>query len=88
MCLKSDSCECASNLPDWPGASDVYSKLYRRLERMARGGHVEVTWFRGRARCRSSVDMDRIVKALDRGDEEELKGILVHGIGDHEPRGY
>jgi hypothetical protein len=62
-----------SNLPSWPGASVVYSRCYRLLGRMARNGHVA----RRRGRCVTSAEMDTIIDALNRGDEEYLKGILL-----------
>ncbi len=61
------------NLPDWPKASVVYSRCYRLLERMAASGHVE----KRRGRCYPSPEMDRLIEALNKGEEEYLKGILL-----------
>lgn len=66
-----------SNLPKWPGASEVYSKAYRILEATARAGHVTQTKVRGKVTCHVSEDMDRLIKALGRGDEEEIKGLVL-----------
>lgn len=48
------------NLPNWRGASAVYSKAYRILERMAQGG-----------------DKDTLIDALNKGNEEQIKGLLL-----------
>lgn len=61
------------NLPAWPGASACYSKAYRILAAM---GLRE-----GRA---LSFDRVRLIEALDRGDEEEIKGLLLMGHVYHE----
>jgi len=57
------------NLPSWPGASHCYKRAYRMLENMALHGHV-------RYRTPSS-EMDDLIEALDRGDEEKIKGLLM-----------
>ena len=60
-------------LPEWPGASHCYSKAYRILEAMAKRGGVRET-FLG---CMPSRDMDRLIEALNEGNEEEIKGLLL-----------
>jgi len=74
-----------SNLPNWPSASAVYSKAYRVLERMAERGHATpgstyktrtgktVTVTQGHV----SDDMARLIDALNAGDEETIKGLLL-----------
>lgn len=63
----------SSNLPNWPGASEVYSRAYKVLENMAGRGHVTVL---GR-RSHVSDDMNKLIFALNRGDEEVIKGLLL-----------
>ena len=67
------------NLPDWPGASVVYSRMYRILEHMARTGHVTINRARGRTWCTPSAEMMAATAALDRGDEEACKAF----VGEH-----
>lgn len=74
-------------LPDWPGASEVYSRAYRTLEHMAQHGHVKVGRYQpvgrgldgktimGRQRV-VSEEMDELIQALDSGDEETIKAIM------------
>lgn len=57
-------CEGCSNLPEWASASAVYSKAYRVLESMA-------------LRHASMDDRRRLIEALDKGDEEVIKGLLL-----------
>ena len=65
-----------SNLPAWPGASKVYSKAYRVLERMSR--NTKVNYHRGRYICDGpSDDMQALIDALNEGDEERIKGLLL-----------
>jgi len=77
-------------LPTWPGASAVYSKAYRLLERMAANGGASHYAGRYAARGRGikghaimSVgicpddDMRRLIDALNDGDEEQIKGLLL-----------
>lgn len=65
-------------LPNWPGASEIYSKLYRILEVLARQ---EVTIYKNRrgvpVGSQPSERMTEISKALDTGDEEKLKGFAL-----------
>jgi len=79
----------ASNLPDWSGASAVYSKAYDLLAQMGQGGHVKRTYGhrggkglginkRGYGHSVSaSPDMEELIDALDVGDEEKIKGLLL-----------
>jgi hypothetical protein len=66
----------ASNLPQWDGASAVYSKCYRFLELMAQHGHVTTSHWRGKDKCITSEEMDLLVSALNEGDEERIKGYV------------
>ena len=52
-----------SNLPKWPGASAVYSKAYDCLDQMA-----------NISRGEESHDL---IEALNEGDEERIKGLLL-----------
>jgi hypothetical protein len=63
----------SSNLPNWPGASEVYSRAYKVLENMAGRGHVTVLGMRSHV----SDDMSKLIFALNRGDEEIIKGLLL-----------
>ena len=67
----------ASNLPEWGGASAVYSRCYKFLELMAQHGHVTQSYRRGQATCATSEEMDLLVSALNEGDEERLKGLVM-----------
>lgn len=63
-----------SNLPNWPGASHCYSKAYRILESMLKRAYTHkirpyYDW--------PSFDSIRLVEALNKGDEEEIKGLLL-----------
>lgn len=68
-----------SNLPDWPGADICYSRAYRLLECMAKKGHATPaqTNRRGRAVFAGYVS-DDMKSALDSGDEESIKGMMIH----------
>ncbi len=61
------------NLPTWKSASAVYRKAYRTLELMAERGHVK----RGHHCCYPSQDMRDLIDALNKGDEEQIKGLLI-----------
>jgi hypothetical protein len=63
----------SSNLPNWPGACEVYSRAYKVLENMAGRGHVMVLGMRSHV----SDDMSKLIFALNRGDEEVIKGLLL-----------
>ena len=76
----------SSNLPTWPGASSVYSYLYKVLEQM---GAYEWATFCEAAKKRGcktpfgkfvpSEEMSYIIKMLGKGDEVALKSIqLAH----------
>ena len=69
-------CSPASNLPDWPGAAGAYSRSYRIMSNMARSGAVTLVW-RGRRVVGSvpSPELSDFAAALDRGVEEEVKGL-------------
>ncbi len=69
------------SLPNWPGAAVCYTRAYDLLERMAQAGHVT----RQKTRrygpiCTVSDDMARLIKALDNGDENVIKGMLLARI--------
>lgn len=63
-------------LPSWTGAREVYRKAYALLERMGASGHATK---RGRA-VDISADMSAIIAALNCGDEERIKGLLLQRI--------
>ena len=68
-----------SNLPKWPAAEAVYRKAYRLLEKMAASGHVQRRKAgRGRTVCFPSEEMNDLIEALDSGNEERIKGLLMH----------
>ena len=76
--------ESNGNLPVWPGADYVYSKAGRILEAMNRRGHAKpgicVPTKKGWKTLHPgsvSEEMTRLIKALGKGDEEELKGLLL-----------
>ena len=65
-------------VPSWPGADACYSKAYRVLERMAANGGVRVSYCYPRGMtCYPSEDMNRLIDALNSGDEEAIKGLLM-----------
>ena len=65
------------NLPNWNGASVVYSKAYRMLGNMARRGCSVRNYQRGGYRCFVNDDMTDLISALSKGDEEKIKGLLL-----------
>lgn len=71
------------SLPAWPGAEVCYERAYRLLAWMGRNGHVQLVPIPSRgARGRRvqsvpSAEMRAVVEALARGNEEEIKGILL-----------
>jgi hypothetical protein len=73
----------AGNLPSWPGASSVYSYLYKVLEELGAewwSREVAAAKKKGRApRPPFTVpeEMSDIIDALDEGDEETLKAIQM-----------
>lgn len=67
-------------LPDWPGASEAYSRAYARLEQQnaaAYSAQLSEHLRRGRSRktFRFSVpeECSRVIAALNRGDEAVIK---------------
>jgi hypothetical protein len=64
----------SSNLPNWPGASEVYSRAYKVLENMAGRGHVTIL---GKNTRLVSESMRLLIAALKDGDEEVIKGLLL-----------
>jgi hypothetical protein len=61
-------------LPNWPGASKCYSRAYRILEAM------QLRTCKGKKRGQAdwpSFDAKRLIEALNKGDEEEIKGLLL-----------
>ena len=75
------------NRPPWPGASSVYSYLYRVLEKRSNEAYLqrkEAGWHRkktkaDKARDRIVSDEFRdVISALNKGDEETLKAIQMH----------
>lgn len=62
-----------SNLPAWNGAEAVYSRAYKVLENMAGRGHVTVLGMRSHV----SDEMSRLIFALNKGDEEVIKSLLL-----------
>ena len=60
-------------LPNWQGASAVYSRAYRVLEALAKAGHVTRT----KRRCTPSEDVTALITALAKGEEELIKGLLL-----------
>lgn len=69
-----------SNLSEWPGAAAVYSKAHAILTRMGRRGHATpAITRRGRVVEPGVVsdEMRALIDALNRGDEETIKGLLL-----------
>lgn len=68
------------NLPSWPGASKVYSRAYATLEEMGRTGHAKPAIVRhGKVvqQGRVSDEMNTLIEALDSGNEEQIKYLLM-----------
>lgn len=68
----------SGNLPNWPGASECYSKIYDLLNSMASNGHIQQRGGKRRLVCNVSGDMDHIINALNKGDEETIKAVLLY----------
>ena len=71
-----------ANLPDWPGADHVYSYLYKVLEQLgAENWKAEVKRAKKRRvkpkPPRLTSDMETIMDALGKGDEEQLKALQM-----------
>ncbi len=75
-------------LPAWSGADRVYDKAQWLLERMARSGHVSKGIYgahgrdvKGKAIMSVSVvpsqAMVDLIDAMNSGDEERLKGLIL-----------
>ena len=76
--------ETMSNLPEWSGASVCYTRAYALLARMAKdGGGAPMPLSRPHWPCdrQSAIvrtdEMDKLIKALDAGEEEVIKGMLL-----------
>ena len=80
--MKLSECIREAALPTWPGADQVYSRLYRLLEKMgADNWKAEVARAKKARRkpkpgAMSTPEMDEIIEALNKGDEEKLKGLM------------
>lgn len=68
-----------SNLPDWNGAAAVYSKAYAVLTRMSKT-QVTLSKLGRKTVATPSDDMNDLVQALNSGDEERIKGLLLVGL--------
>ena len=70
----------SGNLPSWNGAEGVYSRAYKVLEALARAGHASPPKMR-RGKIVSggaiSDEMRDLIAALDKGEEEAVKGLLL-----------
>lgn len=66
------------NLPNFPGARACYSRAYVLLDAMAKAGHVKIIRARrgSKQHCVVSEDMENLIDALNKGDEERIKGLL------------
>jgi hypothetical protein len=68
------------NLPKWPGASEIYSRAYRILEKMAQT-HVTAAIVSKRGKVlkpgKVSDEMRNFIEALNGGDEEQVKGYVL-----------
>jgi len=69
-----------SNLPSWQGAAAAYGRAYRILAEMGRGGHVRLVKVGRRTVCVPSVEMDAAIDALNKGDEERVKGFNLANL--------
>ena len=70
-----------STLPPWPGAGTVYRRAYRTLAIMGAAGHATAPKKDKRGKIIEqgtvSEEMRALVDALNRGDEEVIKGLLL-----------
>ena len=74
-----------SNLPNWPGEDVVYSKAYRVLEEIQQkymAGNTKNKSARGWKKYLKKtnwppVEVQDLIDALNKGDEEFLKGALM-----------
>lgn len=67
-----------SNLPNWPGADVTYERAAKILDALAKKGHVRVERIGRRVECTPSDDMNTLIAAMNKGDEETLKGLVLH----------
>lgn len=68
------------NLPKWAGAGHCYTKAYRFLDQMRANGHVVRRGSQKVGRrvvCTVSDDMRDLIDALNHGDEERIKYLLM-----------
>ena len=86
--------EGCSNLPDWPGASECYGRAQRLLQYMAdrcvperdgvsmphsdHGADANRRYWRTTSWIVCTSDMQELIDALKAGDEEMIKGLLLH----------
>lgn len=79
-----------SKLSNWPGAEHCYSRAYRLLERWGGANYAAAAAnFKGKHRRVGGVlvmpcpvptdEMKSLIDALNKGDEEKIKGILMLG---------
>ena len=79
---------CARNgvwimsLPNWPGADKCYSRAYKLLDYWAKTD-VQPFYYRGKMRSPGpSQRMVDLISALNKGDEEYIKGTLLQNLKD------
>jgi hypothetical protein len=72
-----------SNLPNWPSADHCYSKAYRLLEKWGAANYrAAKAVYMGKQTMpcpRPTPEMLSLIDALNRGDEEQIKGIILAG---------
>ena len=78
-----------ADLPSWNGADKVYSNAYKMLDVMSKNGHVKTSFgqtgkdqygnkvFGSGISCYPSEDMNNLIEALNKGDEEKIKGLML-----------
>ena len=69
---------CVMSTPAWPGAESVYRYLYRVLAKLGQAEWQAHRRSRKRTRFCPSADMRDLTRALDTGDENQLKGIQLN----------
>lgn len=69
------------NLPEWNGADAVYQRCAVIADHMAKNGHVKAPVFTKGGRIKSqsfvSEELEDLIAAMDRGDEEYLKDVAL-----------
>ena len=74
-------------VPAWPGAEQCYSRAYALLSKWSiRNYTAAKAKHKGRGQCPCplpSSEMAELIDALNRGDEEKIKGILLLGDDYH-----